>query len=1012
MRRVNLQSKIRRKSVSRVVVAILALGLMGDFTPAQAALPDPTFTVPTSPIAVNEQTPASVFPGLTFVDSGTNYSGGWIEYAIDTSTSADSIYFETATVALTTQDSITVVGSTIFRGNGSSADPIGTIDGTKNGKNGQNLKVTFSNTFTNGGFSDNSSTTVGDVVSLSGWTAYKRRVKLGGIDSIEGFATPVDNAFPATVDGTTNRDQSTANNSYTINPNYSDRSGSGYSVQLSTSGGCGDGFCIIRGPYIVSNSPVYLQNGDSVSFWWSALGGGDAYDVYGYLLNTATGATIQLLNATGANGGATQAWTQVTRSISSGEVGSYKFVFIAGTWDASGGRAEGASLLLDDVNVTSSAPTTITAANLAELSLLLRYAVTNDAPETTRVLRITTNNGAVDGVQTLNITPLNDPLALQDPGSITRLRNMSDSSTATGTLIAYDPDTATVTPVPSVFTITGGTDVPESGTSTYIGSYGLLTVETATGNYNYQFFVDTITALTQDSYETFTVSATDGIDTATGQLVIKLLATLPSGGSLTARTITFTAPSPLTFSKFYGENFTVTAVPSAGSGDGTITYSVGSSTACTISGSTVTITAGVGTCTVTASISAGSTYAAATTTAQVVVTVTKRSLTITGAAQEMVYGQGQPNLGAYSLVGSLYGSDAILVTGSRLASIVTGTTPIGLSVTFTSGSANNYALTINNGSLIVNPGRLPSPSFGEPVRQLGGFTVVVNNYIPGLMNTIRVSGGVATLVGPENGVYTIVVTGINEEVTLEVIASQEGYFSESSSLKSGPLYVQTITMDLTPIDKMVPGLSKVIKPLTYVTPEGEGVTYTSLTPDVCEIKLDVMVYALAVGKCTIKATGNPAAKIQPGAVATSSFSVVAPPKIGTSTPKPSASPSASPAPTATKSPTPKPSPSAQPAADKLVVSFNFAKYNIESAEEKKLRKLLTTVGVKIKVTGYAQKSKSQPDIAISLDRAIEVKKAILKLNPTAEVSVIGLGNRPQPVCSAYKNKCAVISVQS
>ena len=1002
MLKVNPKSKIRK--VYRLLSLILALGVMSDVAPAQAALPDPTFTVPTSPITANEQTPVQVFPGLTFVDSGTNYSGGWIEYAIDTSTAADSIYFETATVALTTQDSITVVGNTIFKGNGTTADPIGTIDGTKNGKNGQNLKVTFSNTFTNGGFTDNTSTTVGDVVSLSGWTAYKRRVKLGGVDSIDGKATPSDNAFPATIDGTTNADQSTANNSYTVNPSYAGRSGGGYSVQLSTSGQCGDGFCIIRGPYIVSNNPVYLQAGDSVSFYWSALGGGDAYDVYGYLLNTATGSTIQLLNATGANGGATQAWTQVTRTISGGEAGSYKFVFIAGTWDASGGRAEGASLLLDDVNVTASASTTISAADIQALSLLLRYAVTNDAPEASRVLRISTNNGAVDGVQTLNINPVNDPITLQDPGSITRLRNMSDSSTATGTLVAYDPDFPTVIPVTAAFRIVGGVDDSTTGKSSFLGNFGLLTVDTATGAYSYEFFADTITALTVDSFETFTVTAFDGSVTASGNLVIKLLQTLPSGGSLTARTLSFSSPTPLTFGKYYGETFTVTALPSAGTSDGTISYSSGASTACSVSGSVVTVTAGTGTCTITASVSAGVTYAAATTSSNVVVTVAKRMLTINGANQEKIFTSGDPNLGSYSLVGTLAGSDAISVTGVRSASIVTGVTPVSLTVIFTSGSAANYDLTINDGSLLVNPARLNSPSFGEPVRQLGGFTVVVNNYNPSLINEINVSSGKATLVGPTNGVYSLVVTGITEEVTLELVTSQPGFLPEFITAKSGPLYIQKIEMDLAPIDKMVPGLSKVIKPLTFISPEGDGVTYISLTPSVCEIKLDVMVLATSVGTCTIKAIANPSAKIQPGASAISSFQVVAAPKIQTANPAPSNVPSPKPS-TAPSSPT-------KPASSNLVVSFKLGKYNILTQEELKLRKLLTTVDVKINISGYAQKSRNQPDIAISLDRAIEVKKAILKLNPTAKISVIGLGNKPQPLCASYKNKCAVISVKS
>ena len=34
-------------------------------------------------------------------------------------------------------------------------------------------------------------------------------------------------------------------------------------------------------------------------FDWKAKGGGDAYDIYAYLLNVNTGATVELLNQTG-----------------------------------------------------------------------------------------------------------------------------------------------------------------------------------------------------------------------------------------------------------------------------------------------------------------------------------------------------------------------------------------------------------------------------------------------------------------------------------------------------------------------------------------------------------------------------------------------------------------------------------------------------------------------------------------------------------------------------------------
>jgi hypothetical protein len=1000
-------SKIRR-SVSKLLAAILVIELFGAVSASNAALPDPTFTVPVTPITANEQTPVQVFPGLSFVDSGTNYSGGWIEYAVDSSTSADTILFETATVASTTSESITVVGSTIFKGNGTTADPIGIIDGAKNGRNGNNLKVTFSNTFTNGGFSDNTSVTVGDVVSLSGWTAYKRRIKLAGGSTVDGFATPTDTTFPAQTDSSPNNDSVGANNSYTVNPSYASRTGGGYAVQLATNGGCDQGYCIIRGPYIVSNSPVYLQTGDSVSFWWSALGASDAYDVYGYLLNTADGSTIKLLDATGANGAATQAWTQVTKTIGAGETGSYKFVFIAGTWDASGGQAEGASLLLDDVSVTASAVATISAANLRDLSRLLKYSVTNDAPQLSRTLRISTNNGAVDGVQTINITPVNDPIALQDPGTITRLRDMSDSSTATGIFVAYDPDTATVTPVPAIFTIVGGTDDTATPTNTLVGTYGNLSVETATGNYSYIF---TTGALGADSYETFTVTAFDGIDTATGQLRIRLLQTLPVGSS-TPRTISFTSPSPMAISRIYGETFTVTAAPSAGANDGTITYSAGSSTACSVSGNTVTITAGTGTCSISATISAGSTYATATTSTSVTVTVSKRQITINGLSQEMVFNQGSPNLGAYELIGSLAGSDAISVTGVRQQSIITGDTPIAISVTFTSGSAANYQITVNSGALLVRPANMSAPSFGELTRELGGFTVVLRNYNPGITNVISVSEGTATLVGPVDGIYKIVVTGITSEVNLSITASQPGFNSETASIKGGPLYRQVVSMDLSSLNQTQVGLSRNLKELATIQPLAEGLTFTSLTPTICEIKLGVLVEVLSEGTCQIRATANPSAITVPGAFAISSFTSFKKP-IGVA---PTATPKPTPTPTPTQAATPKPTPSLKPTTapvkDQLIIPFEFAKFAIPSTERAKLNRLLLPKGVTVQVVGYAQRNNNQPDLGISLDRALEVRKAILKINPTAKVTVIGMGNKRFAPCTPYMNKCAVIQIRS
>ena len=47
-------------------------------------------------------------------------------------------------------------------------------------------------------------------------------------------------------------------------------------------------------------------------------------------------------------------WATVSKSVS--EAGKYKFVFIAGTWDASGGEWAGAQLFIDNVKIDASPP--------------------------------------------------------------------------------------------------------------------------------------------------------------------------------------------------------------------------------------------------------------------------------------------------------------------------------------------------------------------------------------------------------------------------------------------------------------------------------------------------------------------------------------------------------------------------------------------------------------------------------------------------------------------------------
>ena len=75
--------------------------------------------------------------------------------------------------------------------------------------------------------------------------------------------------------------------------------------------------------------------------------------MYAYLLEENTGVTQELLNVTGAG---STAWA--TRDITVTAPGDYKYVFVAGTFDETFGRAAGASLYIDNITVISSAPPT------------------------------------------------------------------------------------------------------------------------------------------------------------------------------------------------------------------------------------------------------------------------------------------------------------------------------------------------------------------------------------------------------------------------------------------------------------------------------------------------------------------------------------------------------------------------------------------------------------------------------------------------------------------------------
>lgn len=124
-------------------------------------------------------------------------------------------------------------------------------------------------------------------------------------------------------------------------------------------------FGTVFGPEIYS-VPFLGSAGQAISYQWKAAGTNDDYEVYGFLVkisdNSGTACTSAsgvgtygLTNPTSTHTivtygrGTTADWTTATGSI--GTDGCYRFRFVGGTYDASGGLRAGASFSIYDVKL-------------------------------------------------------------------------------------------------------------------------------------------------------------------------------------------------------------------------------------------------------------------------------------------------------------------------------------------------------------------------------------------------------------------------------------------------------------------------------------------------------------------------------------------------------------------------------------------------------------------------------------------------------------------------------------
>ena len=200
--------------------------------------------------------------------------------------------------------------------------------------------------------------------AVSGWTVGNSRVTLDGASTIGGWPTPVDTTKPSVSGGdAVGSSRATFATSVVASDNPL---GGAKSLKLASTGVSVAGYGIVHGPYIISNNSTTIEAGGTVSFDWKASGGADAYDVYAYLLNVDTGSTLELLNQSGTSGSMTSNWATVSATVPAS--GNYKFVFVSGTFDATGGTAAGAQLFIDNINAPPIETPTLDATSITTVS--------------------------------------------------------------------------------------------------------------------------------------------------------------------------------------------------------------------------------------------------------------------------------------------------------------------------------------------------------------------------------------------------------------------------------------------------------------------------------------------------------------------------------------------------------------------------------------------------------------------------------------------------------------------
>ncbi len=519
-----------------------------------AARPGPSFSPgPHAPTYVEQAPPVLLLHGAT-VHGGT-YDGEAIEIAPARPTGTEQIGLVQASAPVTTAGVVSAVGSRVYLGEGGTAVQIGVVDEEADGAAGSPLRIRFVAEFANASFE------TGD---LTGWTALDHQIDLGAT-VIAGHASIDTSDYADNTNSGGDDDDVPQSADFASRVQGTEVSSGSYALELSSAMTTLNGFDVVHGP-AVHSSEFTASAGDVISFDWRARNGDDDFDAFAYVVDTHSGAQIEAVDA---NGASTTEWTTAEATIPAG--GTYRFVFVNGTWDASGGRAAGGTLYVDDVRVVSNR---VDAAVASDVLGLVTFADSSDRPAARRTIDVTatTRSGdTVTGSVTLGVTPVEDEMRLAPLAPISyRIGSGHSPTPVTGAIVADDPDGG-----PYSFALQGAT-VDADGQLVVRSALGTMRLHPHTGTYRFEPDAASLAARSGPATVRFDVTVNSPSSTRRTQLVVA--ATHRDGGSAPVPDMAPPAPRALQATKAPGDSIVLSWNPPAGPTGRMATYEVTTST--------------------------------------------------------------------------------------------------------------------------------------------------------------------------------------------------------------------------------------------------------------------------------------------------------------------------------------------------------------------------------------------------------------------------------------------------